>query len=98
MTDVVKSDWFADQVERVVREEFQKPEYAWFRFIKHIQGKLMKADPALDGKRAFEIARNVYNTHLRDEKIEFGDPRFGWTAADAHELAQAYEIDHWEPR
>jgi hypothetical protein len=44
------------------------------------------------------MARDVYRQHLRDEKIEFGDPRFGWAANDARDLAQAYEIDHWEKR
>lgn len=87
-----------ETTKRVWREELAKPENAWFLFVKRIQNALLAANPALTDEQSFVMARDVYRQHLRDEKIEFGDPRFGWTATDARDLAQAYEIDHWEKR
>lgn len=97
--DFLASDDFKkairDRTAEIVREELKK--YPHFTFIKHTQRKLQSADPKMTDEKGFKLAKQVLQTHLRDEGIEYGDPRFGWAKADAYELAQAYEIDHWEP-
>ena len=80
----------------IFAEEVKKPEYACFRFVKMIQWHLKLADPTLPDKRTFEMAMGVWREFVRDEKVKFGDPRYDWTSAGARDLAQAYEIDHWE--
>lgn len=98
--DFLASDRFkemiGDVVKKIWREELAKPENAWFLFVKRIQNCLTEACPSLDDKASFDMARRVYFQHLRDEKIEYGDPRFDWSADGARDLALAYEIDHWE--
>lgn len=67
-----------------------------FRFIKWTQQRLQEANPTLPDKSAFYMAKGCIRQHLEDEEIEFGDPRFAWDRGGARELAEAYEIDHWE--
>lgn len=67
-----------------------------FRFIKWTQQRLQEADPRLPDKRAFFMAKECIREHLKDEQIEFGDPRFAWDREGARELVEAYQIDHWE--
>lgn len=99
--DFLASDRFKamirDAAKKVWLEELAKPENAWLVFVKRIQNCLLKADPSLTGKRSFDMALGVYRQHLRDENIKYGDPRFDWSADGARDLAQAYEIDYWEP-
>lgn len=93
-----KSGEFDKLVDDVVREELRKPKYAWFWFVKHMQARLLEVDRSLSAKRSFQIAKQAYREFLKDEKIEFGDPRYDWTRHGARELIHAYEIDHWESR
>jgi len=67
-----------------------------FRFIKWTQQRLQEVDASLSDKDTFNIAKRAIRQHLADEKIEFGDPRYTWDRDGAREVAQAYEIDHWE--
>lgn len=83
-------------VSKAFNDIMAEPEFAYFRFIKQIQFHLQQADPTLADKRAFEMAKNVYWTNLADEKVAFGDPAFAWDSNGARELAEAYEMDHWE--
>lgn len=92
--DFLESDRFKQMIEKVWREELAKPENAWFLFVKRIQNCLSRADPGLTDKQAFNLAAGVYRRYLREEKIQYGDPRFDWSADGARNLAQAYKIDH----
>jgi hypothetical protein len=42
------------------------------------------------------LARNSLAAFLADEKIEFGDPEYGWDRGCAHIVAEEMEIEHWE--
>jgi len=94
--DAVESGAFRESIDQIVREMLAKPEYAFFRFIKHIQAEMMRVDPKLPAREAMRLAKGVYNQHLKDEKCAFGDERYAWDKGAAIELAHAYEIDHWE--
>lgn len=50
------------------------------RMAEHLRGDLQFADGLL-------------NEFLRDEKIEFGDARYGWSAADAETLVHEMLVD-----
>lgn len=98
--DFLASDRFKQMIDQkareIVAEEVAKVPH--WNFLKQIQWKIHSADPGMADRDSFNRAKRVLRQHLIDEKIEFGDPRFGWSQADAHDLAQAYEIDHWEAR
>lgn len=81
-------------VQDVLRETWKTDPL--FRFIKWGQWELERADPTLDGKTSFEMAKDALRQHLKDEKIEFGDPRFAWDDEGARAVIHEYHIDHWE--
>lgn len=45
---------------------------------------------------ASRLANDTLARYLADEKIEFGDPNYGWMRGCADELADEYELRHWE--
>lgn len=94
------SDKFEAAVTKAVDDaiiaELRKPEYANFRFIKHMQARLLEASPTMEPRLAFYTARDRYNAFLRDEKVAFGDARYDWSRSGARDLIQALEIDYWE--
>lgn len=96
--DFIASDRFKEimreKVLAVVQDELAKVPH--WKFLKQIQSKLQHCDQKMTDEEGFHMAKHILQQHLRGERIEFGDPRFGWTRQDAYDLAQAYEIDHWE--
>lgn len=81
-----------------IRKALTGPEYKWFWFVKHMQGEMMRVDPSMDGKQAFDVAMVAYKDFLHDEKIEFGDPAYAWDKDGEIDLIHAMEIDHWESK
>lgn len=48
------------------------------------------------GDECRKYALDTLTAYLTDEKIEFGDPAYGWDRTCAHTVAEEMEIDHWE--
>jgi hypothetical protein len=67
-----------------------------FDFVKQIQERLQEVDPTMPDKRAYEYAETLFREGCRDEKCQFGDPRFNWSREGARTLADE-DIAHWEP-
>jgi hypothetical protein len=83
-------------LDRIIREALADPKYDWFRFVKHMQARMMEVDKTLPARKALDLARNAYRDFLHDEDIQFGAPAFDWSEDGARDLIQSYEIDHWE--
>jgi len=92
--EYIESGKLEAQIDEAVRAELAK--IPWFQFVKHIQAAFQKADPTFTDRDAFYRARDTCHEYLRDEKIEFGDTRYDWSIDGAREVAQSYEMDHWE--
>jgi hypothetical protein len=67
------------------------------RFIKSMQLEMLRVDPGMDRKRAWDTARAALSEFVDSEKIAFGDPNYDWSRAGAITLIHEMEIDHWEP-
>lgn len=80
-------------VDTVMNELFAHPAYA---VIAGGQLRLMEAGVA--PREAWDMSRECLRQFLADEKVEFGDNRYAWTADSGREIVEDYEIDHWESR
>lgn len=84
------SDAFKDMVLDAARSN---PRYTWTiemaRYFRSV-------DPTLAPQTAFDLAVQTTNEYLRDEGIEFGDEDYVWDAGGARDVADDYEVDHWE--
>lgn len=87
----LQSDGFREMVLRELRAAMPH-----FDFVKQIQERLQEASPSLSDKDAYDHAAALFEDFCRDEKCQFGDPRFDWTRAGAREIAEE-DIAHWEP-
>jgi hypothetical protein len=47
--------------------------------------------PGIKAKEAMPMAARTYRDFIDSERIKFGDPRYGWTQADAETLVREYE-------
>lgn len=67
-------------------------------FILKIAVELIdKSKPPLAFKKARDMAHEVYNQFRRDnEMVKFGASGWDWSGVGARELANEYEITHWE--
>ena len=52
--------------------------------------------PERDWVRCKETASEALAEFLRDEQCAFGDVGYRWDRGGAIEVADAYEVDHWE--
>lgn len=66
------------------------------RFVKAMQMEMIRIDPKMDMRAAWDVARGTLKDFIHDEKIEFGDWRYDWSSAGAISLIHTMEIDHWE--
>lgn len=67
-------------------------------FIKAGQMEMLRVDPSMDMRAAWEASRVALVDFLSDEKIKFGDARYDWTPDAAVDLVHAMEIDYWESK
>ena len=67
-----------------------------FRFCKAMQMEMLRCDPKMNPRDAWNTAVAALCNFLADEKIGFGDPRFDWSRYGADTLIHEYEIRHWE--
>lgn len=44
-------------------------------------------------EEAFPAARSNFLDFLSQSRVQFGDPRYGWTVADAFNLVEEYRYD-----
>lgn len=79
-----------------IRKVLAGPRFEWLRFVKHMQARLVEADPSMSDKRSFYMARDNYLAFLKDEGIEFGDPAYDWSRDGARTLIEEMEISYWE--
>lgn len=84
------------QFDGLVADLLRQPKYKPFWFMKHMQARMLREDPAMDVSKAFKTAQRTYWLFLDDEKTHFGDPRFDWSKAGAETLIEEYEIADWE--
>lgn len=68
--------------------------HPWYPFIAGAQCRLIEA--GMKPKAAWELGRKVLIEYVRDEKVEFGDPRYDWGPQGGREVIQDCEIDHWD--
>lgn len=66
----------------------------WYPMFVGGQVRLMEA--GMKPVEAWDLARKTIAEWAKDERAEFGDPRFGWDVAAGREIVEAYEIEHWE--
>ena len=100
-------------VENAVKEVFDSPKiqaklgeivadvvanHKGLQFIKAMQLEMLRVDPKLDVRMAWNAARDALATFLEDEKVEFGDDRYDWSASAAIDLIHDIEIYHWETK
>lgn len=67
-------------------------------FIKAGQMEMLRIDPTMDVRQAWEVSRMALADFLHNERIKFGDERYDWTPDGAVTLVHEMEIDHWESR
>lgn len=60
------------------------------RVMKHLR----QHGASFDNARA--QALTAVAAYLSDEKIEYGDERYSWDGSAAREVADEYEVRHWE--
>ena len=65
-----------------------------YQFVVRIQRRLYQMGAAKDYATA--AGPRVPQEFLTDEKVSFGHPDYAWTGSGAVEIADAYEVDHWE--
>lgn len=100
--DWLKSDAFTNRVNEVHREQLAKMpmdrRLTRVGFIWAAAYRLWEAwkSPDRDWVRCKEMASVAVSEFLADEKCRFGDARYLWTREGAIEIADAYEIEHWE--
>lgn len=46
--------------------------------------------------QASDLANSTLRQYLTDEKIKFGATDYSWTRGAAEEIADEYELQHWE--
>ena len=68
----------------------------FMQFVLAMKNEMLRVDPKMSGKAAWDTAMRVYRDFLNDEKTKFGDPAFDWSKGGAVDLIHSYEIDHWE--
>lgn len=59
-------------------------------------GQCLLIEHGIDPAKAWGMSRECLISFLKDERIEFGNPDYGWSPDDGRALVQSYEIDHWE--
>lgn len=65
------------------------------KFLQAMQARYIERAPGLTMKQAWEHARINLVDFLQGDKIEFGDPRYDWSASGARELADI-DMSYWE--
>ena len=78
-------------VDTVMRALFNHKAYA---LIAGGQLRLMQA--GIKPVKAWNMSRDCLAEFMKDEKVEFGDPRYAWDAEDGRVLVEEFEIQHWE--
>jgi hypothetical protein len=96
--------WFTRQVEKTAHQAVDRylhsPAFERMvhrvAFVSAMAWRMRQTDKTMtvDGARA--LAETALSTYLADEKIEFGDARYGWTFRDAFDVIEEQEIRHWE--
>lgn len=65
-------------------------------FVWQMAFYLMRKDQQLNALRARDEALAALREFLRDERIRYGDARYGWDQSAAEALAEETITDHWE--
>lgn len=94
--DFIASDKMTGLLDGAIRSILAEEKYAWFWFVKAMQAELQRVSPKMTGHDSFYTARNAYLSFLKDDGIEFGDPRYDWSDDGARVLIHECEISYWE--
>jgi len=92
--------------EEAIKRYFDSPEFKAklsrivadapiIKFMKAMQAHYIERCPSLTMMQAWEHARINLVSFLADDKIEFGDPRYDWSADGARELVDV-DLSYWE--
>lgn len=90
ISDVMKSD----QVKRLIDQEIRKNPR--LMFVLAMRDEMLRVDPTMDRRKAFNVAVRVLNEFLADEKIAFGAEGWDWSHSGARTMIRENEIEHWE--
>jgi hypothetical protein len=90
VSNYFKSPAFAEVVKSACQSN---PRWNWTVAM----GRRFKAvNPSLTVAEAWDLAVRTTNEYLKDEKIAFGVAGYTWDVHGAREIADEYEIRHWE--
>lgn len=84
------SDAFLKIVENAISES------PLIKFIEWMKFEMMRVDPSIPPKTAWNTACGVLRLYLADEKAKFGDARLDWSKDSAIDIIHSYEIEYWE--
>lgn len=70
--------------------------HPWFPLIAGGQARLMEA--GVKPREAWALSRKVLLQWVKDEKITFGDPGYGWDATAGRLIIEECELEYWETR
>lgn len=65
-------------------------------FVWQMAFEFMRTDRSMTFAEAQDLAVDTLKDFLRDEKIKFGNPGYGWDQSCAITLARECQTDYWE--